>query len=353
MTVSVCMIVRNEADIIEQAVASTVGLADEVVVLDTGSTDNTVELLEQLGVQVLTGGDRMHKAKSRNQAIDAASGDWVVILDADERIADPTGLRQFLESTDAQALYIKLSYMDANDQPTLSYQQMRCWQRGTYQYQYRAHEVPIPVNGWGETKHTDFVWEHRPPTGRTWKSDYTLNRLLLDVEENPDATRQLYYLGRQHMYRKEHDMALDRLSTYLENAGRDEADAWHCVALCHQELEHEKEYVSALYQACAANPQRREWWGELATHYHSKGQDTIAVGLLKCAMEQPPPPNSYVKHYWHGSHIYDLIAICLWKLKRYEEGEKYASIAVELSPDSERLQRNLKYFTDLGKTELL
>lgn len=345
--ISVCMIVKDEEDIIRQAIDSTVGLADEIVALDTGSTDSTVELLEQLGVQVLTGGDRMHKGQSRNRVMDAASGEWNVVLDADERIADPVGLRKYLESTDAQALFIKLAYVNSNGDPTLSYQQMRCWRRGTYEYKYRAHEVPEPTNGWGSVEYTDFVWEHRPPPDRMWKSDYTLNRLLLDVEEHPGDTRPLYYLGRQYMYREEWQMALDKLAAYLEKPGRDEADAWHGVALCHHGLGQEKEHISALFQACAAAPHRREWWGELAAYYHGKGQESIAVGLLKCALEQPPPPKSYVKHYWHGSHIYDLLARCLWKLKRYEEGKEYASTAVKLSPDDTRLRRNLKYFDDI------
>ena len=296
---------------------------------------------------MLTGGDRMHKGKSRNHVIDASSGEWVVILDADEQIADPVGLRAHLEATDAQALFIKLAYMNGSGEPTLSFQQMRCWKRGTFEYKYRAHELPVAVNGWGKVEHTGFVWEHRPPADRVWKSNYTLDRLVLDVAENPDDQRPLYYLGRQHMYRKEWEMALDRLTAYLEKAAHDEADAWHCVSLCHYGLGQEKKRIAALYQACAAAPHRREWWGELATYYHGKGQDNIAAGLLKCALEQPVPPKSYIKHHWYGPHIYDLLARCLWKLKRYEEGKEYASTAAVLAPDNERLQKNLKFFTDI------
>nr|NIQ90672.1 glycosyltransferase [Deltaproteobacteria bacterium] len=278
MLVSVCMIVRNEAAILAKAIESTKGLADEVVILDTGSTDGTVALARELGAVVLTGGDRMHKAESRNSAAAASSGEWTVILDADEQIADPVGLREHLQQTDAQALFIKLAYMDANDNPTLSYAQMRIWRRGTYQYKYRAHEVPLPTNGWGKREYTDFVWEHRPPPDRVWKSDYTLNRLLLDVEENPEDARPLYYLGRQYMYRQEWTLALETLEAYLAFSGIDEADAWHCVARCYKGLGDEKQQIKALFTACAAQPGRREWWGELAEIYHSRGQDSIAVG---------------------------------------------------------------------------
>ncbi len=333
------MIVRNEIQTLRSAVESVRGLADEVVVLDTGSDDGTPELAQDLGCVVLTGGDRMDKGGSRNKAAEASQGDWTVILDADERVADPAGFRAFLEGTDAQAVYITLAYMDG-DKPTLTYAQMRAWRRGTYRYQYRAHEVPVPVNGWGKTVNTDFVWEHRPPTGRGWKSDYTLERLKLDVAENPGASRPLYYLGRQHIYRGEYVEAERRLLDFLATDGwRDRADAWELLSRCPG-----RDKVSDLFQACAAQPMRRDWWGLLAEHYHEQGQDAIAAGLLKCALEIPPDNDSYLNLYWHGSVVHDLLGRCLYKLGRYAEGYEHAKKAAEMEPQSERLRTNLQWF---------
>ena len=344
MKISVCLITWNEESLLAKAIGSTEGLADEVIVVDTGSTDRTVELAQELGARVFTGADRMHKAESRNRAQDEAGGDWVVILDADEQIADPVGLRAFLETTDADAVYIKLAFMDAQDRPTLSYQQMRCWRRGAYRYKYRAHELPVPADGWGKLGHTDFVWEHRPPRGRAWKLEYTLQRLLLDVEENPEASRPLYYLGRQYMYMKEWQKALDTLKQYLTKPGVDAADAWQNIATCKAKLGDEKGQIQALHRACATLPGRREWWCELAGIYYRKQQYQMAAGLLKCALEIPMPATSYVGHYWYGAGLYDLLARALWKLKRYQEGHKYALLAVESSPDNQRLWDNLAWF---------
>ena len=344
MTISVCMITWNEEDLLPSALASAEGLADEVVVLDTGSSDRTVEVARSLGARVFTGGDRMHKATSRNRAQDEATGDWVVILDADEQIADPEGLRAFLETTDTQAVYIRLAFMNAQNQPTLTYQQMRCWRRGAFRYQYRAHEVPVPTGSWGKLAHTEFVWEHRPPPDRAWKRQYTLERLEMDVAENPGAARPLYYLGRQYMYQQMWDRAIETLERYVQAPAHDEADAWWCLAKCHGAEGRKREQVRALYQACAAHPGRREWWGELASLYHSEGSYQMAAGLLRCALEIPPPAFAYHLAYWYGPHIHDLLARCLWKLERYEEGYEQARIAVELAPDNERLRTNLRWF---------
>jgi len=351
--ISLCMITWNEEDLIARALASAEGLADEIILVDTGSRDNTVALAESLGAKIITGADRYHKANARNQAIEASQGDWVVILDADEEIADPVGLRAFLLATDADAVYIRLAFMQG-DAPTLTYSQMRIWRRDAFRYKYRAHEVPVPTDGWGKIEHTDFVWEHRPPRERAWKVAYTLARLEIDAWENPGDPRPLYYLGRQYVYAGIFESALDTLAKYIELApkGRDVANAWQYLGRAHGGLGDEDQQIAALFQACAANPARRDWWGELAAIYHNRGQDDTAVGLLRCALEIEAPEKDYATYYWHGSAIYDLMARCLWKLQRYEEGEEFAEAALELEPDSGRLQTNLLWFqSQLGSMD--
>jgi len=83
---SLSMIVRDEAAQIEACLRSVQGFADELVVVDTGSTDNTVALAQAMGArveQIEWPGDF---APARNQALQFVSGDWVLVLDADEQL---------------------------------------------------------------------------------------------------------------------------------------------------------------------------------------------------------------------------------------------------------------------------
>ena len=83
---SLSMIVRDEAAQIEACLRSVQGFADELVVVDTGSTDDTVARAQALGArveQIPWPGDF---APARNQALQWVSGDWVLVLDADERL---------------------------------------------------------------------------------------------------------------------------------------------------------------------------------------------------------------------------------------------------------------------------
>lgn len=91
-TLTVAMIVKNEALNIKDAIASFRPIADEIVVYDTGSTDGTQDILAELGVKWIQGEWRNDFAWARNRSLEAARCSWVMWMDADDRIpADQIG----------------------------------------------------------------------------------------------------------------------------------------------------------------------------------------------------------------------------------------------------------------------
>ena len=87
---SVCMIVKNEERFLGQCLASVKDIADELIVIDTGSTDRTVEIAREHGAQVGHFEWCDDFAAARNASIAPATGDWILFLDADEELS-PTG----------------------------------------------------------------------------------------------------------------------------------------------------------------------------------------------------------------------------------------------------------------------
>ena len=83
---SLSMIVRDESEQIEAALASVTGFVDEMVVLDTGSSDDTVAIAERCGAMVASMPWPGDFAPARNRALELVRGDWVLVLDADERL---------------------------------------------------------------------------------------------------------------------------------------------------------------------------------------------------------------------------------------------------------------------------
>jgi glycosyltransferase involved in cell wall biosynthesis len=84
---SVCMIVKNEERFLGQCLASVKDIADELIVIDTGSTDRTVEIAREHGAHVGHFEWCNDFAAARNASIAPATGDWILFLDADEGLS--------------------------------------------------------------------------------------------------------------------------------------------------------------------------------------------------------------------------------------------------------------------------
>jgi len=84
MRLSQCLIVKDEENNIEKALSWAKGIAFEQLVVDTGSTDRTIEIAEQMGAKVYHFEWKDDFSAAKNYAIDKASGDWIILLDADE-----------------------------------------------------------------------------------------------------------------------------------------------------------------------------------------------------------------------------------------------------------------------------
>jgi tetratricopeptide (TPR) repeat protein len=86
MSISLCMIVKNEATKLPACLSSVQGLVDEIIVLDTGSTDDTISIAQQGGAQVTSVEWQNNFAAARNQSLERATGEWILVLDADETL---------------------------------------------------------------------------------------------------------------------------------------------------------------------------------------------------------------------------------------------------------------------------
>ena len=110
-SLSVCMITKNEEKNIERCLKSIQNIADEIIVVDTGSTDNTVEIAKSLGAQVYSRQWVNDFSDARNASIDKATKNWILFLDADEEVPEEEGLalKQILQNeTRFEGFYLRL-----------------------------------------------------------------------------------------------------------------------------------------------------------------------------------------------------------------------------------------------------
>src|SRR3954454_17988622 len=88
LTLSLCMIVKDEEEWLERCLAAAKPAVDEIIIVDTGSIDRTVEIAESFGATVLHHEWTGSFSDARNVSIEAATGDWIMYLDADEVLVE-------------------------------------------------------------------------------------------------------------------------------------------------------------------------------------------------------------------------------------------------------------------------
>lgn len=106
-TLSVIVIVKNEARNIKRCLRSIAPIANEIIILDSGSTDNTVEICRQYTPHVFIT-DWPGYGPQKNRALQRAQGDWVLSLDADEWVTAPlrTEIQKAMQQADFQGFYL-------------------------------------------------------------------------------------------------------------------------------------------------------------------------------------------------------------------------------------------------------
>ena len=95
--ISACCMVKNEEKNLPRSLDSLKSQVDEIIIVDTGSTDRTIEIAENYGAKIIETTWQDDFSAPRNMAIDAASGDWIIFLDADEFFAAPQKVRSAIE----------------------------------------------------------------------------------------------------------------------------------------------------------------------------------------------------------------------------------------------------------------
>lgn len=104
---SLCMIVKNEEEFLDECLSSVRGLVDEIVIVDTGSTDSTVAIAERHGAKVFYLPWPGDFSIARNESLKHATGDWILVLDADEHI--PEKFHNQIRSAIAQTKHVMYS----------------------------------------------------------------------------------------------------------------------------------------------------------------------------------------------------------------------------------------------------
>jgi glycosyltransferase involved in cell wall biosynthesis len=147
VSLSAAIIVKDEADRLDACLTSLRGLVDEIVVVDTGSTDDTVAIAEAHGAVVAYEPWQGDFATPRNRSLDLATGDWILYVDADEQVdGDFEDARAHLDrSIDGAAACVAFRVRFVPRVGWTPFREYRLWRnRPDIRFQGRIHETVVP-----------------------------------------------------------------------------------------------------------------------------------------------------------------------------------------------------------------
>lgn len=246
MKISLCMIVKDEEETLARCLESAKTLADEIVIVDTGSKDGTVEIAKTYTERVFFFAWEDDFAKARNFSFSRASGDYLLWLDADDVIT-PGNAEKFCELRRTLAQTPCDTVMCPYETGGLVYLRERLLKNcSDAKWRGHVHECIPPF---GKILHSDFTIKHLPKD-----KDKGMRNLLIYqkwAEKEKLSGRDLFYYGRELYYHKLYTEAAAILKEMLAGGGWyvNKIEACKVLASCHLAQGDPGRALSALFQS--------------------------------------------------------------------------------------------------------
>ena len=348
MKVIVYAIAKNEEKFVDRWVDS-MQEADEIIVLDTGSTDKTVEKLKKRNVKVYEQKIypwRFDTARNESLAKVPTDADICVCADLDEVFVP--GWRRILESYWEKEMPTRVRYtfnwkLDEDNNPRVTFLSNKIHNRTDYHWQNAVHEI-LSSNKEEKEIEVPITLNHYPDPTKSRGSYLPL--LEISVEEDPENDRNLHYLGREYMYYSRWDDCIRLLHQHLKCKNATWKDE-RCASM---------RFMGRAYQAKGYLEEAENWWKlaineapylregyiELAGLYITENKYPEAYDLLNKAYQIKEKSKSYINEEfaWNDA-FYDFFSLAAFYTGRYNEAIEYVKKAIEMNPKEKRYQDNL------------
>ena len=351
--ISQCMIVKNEEKNIERALTWGKGIVSEQVVVDTGSTDRTMEIARQMGARVFKFSWIDDFSAAKNFAISKANYEWIAFLDADEYMSPGDGKKilnyvEALQDTEAESLLTAWVNLDNKGNVMNVGTQNRIFKRHL-RYEGRIHEhltskrnhlqqvadvaneVTIYHTGYGKQEENQ-------------KSGRNLKLILLELQEHPDNYEMWGYLGQEYMAVsdwEEAETALRKAASLMPEEGKGVYDITLSVmflrlleVLIHQKAEEQK-VMEVYYQAIAGWPEEADYDYLVARYFAVRNNWEQGERHLRRGLEILETYGTTCKSMVLAGEIrqaYELLAVCCYNNENLTDAVRYTALLLKEEP---------------------
>ena len=372
MDISVCYMVKNEEDNLRKSVMSIKHIADEIIVVDTGSVDRTKAVAGELGAMVYDFPWCDDFSAPRNYAIDKAHGEWIFFLDADEYLRDNISKQQILAILATMngkdvIMFLLRHIMDMNNRAYFHTETApRIFRRDSkIRYQGCIHEAimhserPLQVAFAPEEYyiwHTGYLRNISPQKAKR-------NLRLLKKAMEHDEYHPIYdkYLADCYIDLKEYEKALVHIKRFIQNGCTihgGESSAYHVLLECLRKLNLPyQDFLFWARQACEKFPKLPEYYAEQGMCLSAMGELAEARQKLMCSLEMYKNNSAYGQHgSYFSQEVAAKVAARLGEIaavqQNIDEAAKWFTQAMDYSPHNKEIKAKVESFIHKAEEEL-
>ena len=355
ISISLCMIVRDEESVLERCLEGVKDLVDEMIIADTGSLDNTKEIAAKYTDKVYSFPWIDDFAAARNFTFSKAEKEYCMWLDADDVITEENA-EKFLNMKKALSSSVDMVMMPyetgfgEDGAPIFSYYRERIVKNnGKYLFTGKVHEV-IPPSG--NILHVQIPVEHRKIKPSAGERNVNIYKKMEAKGENFDS-RALYYYGRELYAHGDYEKGKEIFHRFLKRKDgwiENKIDATRQLAYCCYGLNEPEEALGALLKGLEYDVPRGETCCDLGRHFLGQKRYDQAIYWYRQAFDAKKAKQSgaFVQEDCYGFIPAISLCICYDRLGETKLAEQYNELAGKYRPDSPYYMKNKEYFLNKG-----
>ena len=296
-TLTLCMIVKNEAENLPKCLESVKGIMDQIVIVDTGSEDATVEVAKSFGAEVYHFDWCEDFSAARNFSLEHAKEEYIIWLDGDDVLSADQAkrlleLKLYLPKEKNCAFFFKI-YNEMGGTANFVASQLRLFPNlPNLRFRRRVHEqIIFAISEAGlETSCVEIIITHLGYGMGAQEIKYKRNRPLLmkELEDNPHDYEILYFLCRNYYLDGEYKQALEWGKKALTEVQKHSKSNWYF---------HVKSKVAQVYLKCGSNKKALSLFKELLHENKDDPEDHFSYGQALVVTKQYESAEKYLKYF--------------------------------------------------------
>lgn len=358
VTISLCMIVRNEENSLHQCLSSVEGIADEMIIVDTGSTDKTKEVAAEFGA-ILHDFEWIDDfAAARNYAFSQATQQYILWLDADDTIMekDKVLFKELKRTLASDVHSVTMRYnlaFDREGNVTSSLRRNRLVRRDCqFQWIGPVHEY-LAVGG--KIVNSDVCITHKKDKEHT---DRNLQIYRKRVEQGEQfSPRDLYYYANEL---RDHSLVQDATEYYEKflatGQGWIEDNFQACLKLteCYEQLEEQEKGFQTLCRTLLYDTPRAEFCCKLGAYFVAKQQYNQSIYWYELALHLPPNESMGMRNLAMSTWLPHLqLSLCYDRIGQHHKANYHNELALNFYPSHPSMLYNRNYFRNLLGSEYI